>query len=100
VRELQNAVERAVALGDREEIGPEDLPEHLRLAAPAPRLRACPLDRAGPTAASLLPLAEVERRHVLHVLQAVNGNKRLAARILGLDRRTLYRRLDQYQGRD
>jgi two-component system response regulator HydG len=47
----------------------------------------------------LLPLAEVERRHVLHVLAAVDGNKRLAARILGLDRRTLYRRLDQYQGR-
>jgi two-component system response regulator HydG len=98
VRELQNAIERAVALGDDEEIGLEDLPDHLR-ATSAPRLPAPALDPAGPMAASLLPLSEVERRHVLHVLQAVDGNKRLAARILGLDRRTLYRRLDQYQGR-
>jgi two-component system response regulator HydG len=110
VRELQNAVERAVALGDGEIIGPDDLPEHIRGSAARLALAGSralsehghaplALPEAGAASASLLPLAEVERRHVLHVLAAVDGNKRLAARILGLDRRTLYRRLDQYQGR-
>jgi len=40
-------------------------------------------------------LEEVERRYVLRVLRAVGGNKTQAAHILGLDRRTLYRRLDR-----
>jgi transcriptional regulator of acetoin/glycerol metabolism len=41
----------------------------------------------------LLPLAEVERRHVLHVLEACHGNRTDAAKVLELDRKTLYRRL-------
>ena len=99
VRELQNCIERAVALTDRAEIAALDLPDALRnkstALVPATRAGAPMLtERDG---AILLPLAEVERRHILHVLQAVDGNKRLAARILGLDRRTLYRRLDQYE---
>ena len=93
VRELQNCIERAVALSEHEEIGVEDLPEPVRRAGsrsshPAPALAAGP--------PGLLSLAEVERRHILHVLEAVGGNKRLAARILGVDRRTLYRKLEQY----
>ena len=46
---------------------------------------------------SLLPLAEVERRHILAVLEAVGGNKSSAATVLGLDRRTLYRKLAEYR---
>jgi two-component system response regulator HydG len=98
VRELQNAIERAVALTDRDEIGPDDLHDSLRSAAPTLVL-ASPSLPSDPGADTLLPLAEIERRHVLRVLEAVDGNKRTAARILGLDRRTLYRRLEQYQGR-
>ena len=41
----------------------------------------------------LVPLAEIERRHVLHVLEACHGNRTDAARVLELDRKTLYRRL-------
>jgi two-component system response regulator HydG len=44
----------------------------------------------------LVPLEEVERRYILHVLDAVGGNRTLAARTLGLDRKTLYRKLRQY----
>jgi two-component system response regulator HydG len=90
VRELQNCIERAVALTEREEISADDLLGLLGEGEPA-------LGRAAPDDAALLPLAEVERRHILHVLDAVEGNKRLAARILGIDRRTLYRKLDQYE---
>jgi two-component system, NtrC family, response regulator HydG len=44
----------------------------------------------------LVPMEEVERRYIHHVLTAVGGNKTLAARILGFDRKTLYRKLAQY----
>ena len=44
----------------------------------------------------LVSVDEVERRHILSVLRAVGGNKTAAARILGLDRKTLYRKLKQY----
>jgi two-component system response regulator AtoC len=44
----------------------------------------------------LVRMDEVERRYVLRVLEAVNGNKTLAARVLGFDRVTLYRKLERY----
>ncbi len=44
----------------------------------------------------LLPLEEIERRYILRVIDAVRGNKTLAARVLGVDRKTLYRKLDHY----
>ena len=44
----------------------------------------------------LVPLDEIERRHILRVMDAVQGNKTQAASILGLDRKTLYRKLDEY----
>jgi len=47
--------------------------------------------------AALLPLDEIERRHILRVLDTVRGNRTLAARTLGLDRKTLYRKLLQYR---
>jgi len=44
----------------------------------------------------LVPLVEVEKRYIQRVMEAVDGNKRQAARILGLDRTTLYRKLERY----
>jgi two-component system response regulator HydG len=87
VRELQNCIERAVALARFEEITIDDLPEKVQRPAPLPT-------RADPDA--LLPLEELERQHVLRVLEAMGGNKALAARTLGLDRKTLYRKLERY----
>jgi two-component system response regulator HydG len=45
-------------------------------------------------------MEEVERRYALRVLEASGGNKNLAARILGWDRKTLYRRLDRWEGKE
>jgi two-component system response regulator HydG len=43
-------------------------------------------------------MEEVERRYILRVLEAVGGNKTLASQVLGLDRKTLYRKLERYSG--
>ena len=90
VRELQNCIERAVALARYEMLGVDDLPEKLRDYRPSRVI----VESEDP--AELLPMEEVERRYVLRVLQAVGGNKTLAAEVLGFDRRTLYRKLERY----
>jgi two-component system response regulator HydG len=90
VRELRNAIERAVALTRYERIVVEDLPDKIR----AYRKSHLRFDSDYPT--ELISMEEVERRYIRHVLEAVGGNKTLAARILGFDRRTLYRKLSQY----
>jgi two-component system response regulator HydG len=46
---------------------------------------------------TMLPLAEMERRYILKVLKALKHNKRRAAEVLGLDRSTLYRKLQSYE---
>jgi two-component system response regulator HydG len=91
VRELQNCMERAVALARFQELTVEDLPEKIRDYKPNQVLVVASDDPA-----ELAPLEEVERRYILRVMEAVRGNKSTAARILGLDRTTLYRRLDRY----
>jgi two-component system response regulator HydG len=90
VRELQNCIERAVALTQYESLTVDDLPEKVRSYESA-RL-VVDLDHPG----EFVPMAEIERRYVLRVLAAVSGNKAEAARILGLDRKTLYRKLERY----
>ena len=89
IRELRNSIERAIALARYEEIVVEDLPPHIRDYKPSHVVVAA----ANPT--ELVPLAEVEARYIARVLEAVGGNKRQAAAILGLDRATLYRKLDR-----
>ena len=91
VRELQNCVERSVALARFEQISVEDLPEKIR------DYHAWqPAQQPSDAASELLPLEEVERRHIVRVLAAVAGNKTDAARILGFDRRTMYRKLERF----
>jgi two-component system, NtrC family, response regulator AtoC len=92
VRELQNCVERAIALTQHERIGVEDLPETVRAYKRSHVLIATD------DPSELVPLAEVERRYVLRVLEAVGGNKTSAAQILGVTRKTLYRKLEEYAG--
>jgi two-component system response regulator HydG len=82
VRELENTIERCIVLGESDEIGAEDLPESL-------------FSRGGTSSDpnERRSMAEVEREHILRVLHATDGNKAAAARMLGLDRKTLYRKL-------
>lgn len=90
VRELQNCIERAVALTRNEQLQVQDLPEKIRA------YKRSHILVVGDHPSDLVTMNEVESRYILRVMQAVGGNKREAARILGFDRKTLYRKLDRY----
>jgi DNA-binding NtrC family response regulator len=86
VRELENVIERALVLGAGTVITLEDLPEGLREQ---------PVTDGSPAGGQRL--ADVEREHIDRTLRSVSGNKAAAARVLGLDRKTLYRKLTQHR---
>ena len=90
VRELQNCIERAVALAQFDHLHIDDLPERISLYK-APRLALQGIDPS-----AILPLEEIERRYTLQVLEAMGGNKASTARALGVDRRTLYRKIERW----
>ncbi|MBJ43220.1 MAG: Fis family transcriptional regulator [Planctomycetaceae bacterium] len=90
VRELRNVIERAVALTRHDKLVVDDLPEKIQ------NFRSSQVFIGGQDPSELVPLEEIERRYILHVLDAADGNKTVASRILGLDRKTLYRKLRQY----
>jgi two-component system response regulator HydG len=89
VRELQNCIERAVALAQFDHVGIDDLPERVR------EFKSSRIAIESNDPAELLPMDEIERRYIVRVLEAVGGNKTLAAQVLGFDRRTLYRKLER-----
>ncbi|MCA9688562.1 MAG: sigma-54-dependent Fis family transcriptional regulator, partial [Myxococcales bacterium] len=89
VRELENTIERAVALSVGDAIEIDDLPDRLR----APRPSNFVISAEDPS--EFISLQELERRYLQRVLTLVRGNKTRAAAILGLARRTLYRKLDR-----
>ena len=90
VRELENCLERACALSSTDEIQIRDLPTHLYSAPGESR-------NAGlPTLNGILPIAELEKASILNALAQVNGDKMLAARLLGIGKTTLYRKLKEY----
>lgn len=91
VRELRNAIEHAVALTSYDTIVPEDLPKKIYSYQDEPILSGT----HNPT--ELLSIQEVERRYILHVLKTTGGNKTLTAKILQLDRKTLYRKLQSFE---
>ena len=91
VRELENVIERALVLGTGTVITLEDLPDSLR----EPPVTETETEDAGPAGGQRL--ADVEREHIDRTLRAVAGNKAAAARVLGLDRKTLYRKLTQHR---
>ena len=93
VRELENTIERAVTLSRRGTITEEDLPDPIRQGSAE---AAAATDPA--TFFEGLPsLDEVERRYLLHVLRAAGGNRKQAAEILGINRRTLYRMAERFK---
>ena len=85
VRELENIIERAVALSDEPEISARDLPSDLR-----------ELSMRSIEAAPRLTLEEMERKYIEEVLIKTNYRKSLAAEILGLPRTTLWRKMKQH----
>lgn len=93
VRELANAMERAVTFCTGERVLPRDLPT--RMLTPAVPSATLPDEIASSMDVEQLPtLEQVQHRYASEVLARVGGNKRQAARILGINRRTLYRWLD------
>lgn len=89
VRELRNVMERAVALTEFEKLIVDDLPERIRNY----RQSTFRIDTSNP--AELQTLEAVEQQYIRRVMESVQGNRTEAARILGVDRKTLYRRLKQ-----
>lgn len=89
VRELENALERACAMTSADEIQVRDLPSQLYSA---------PMALTGKNAAqgSIVPIAELEKHTILNALVQVHGDKMLAARLLGIGKTTLYRKLKEY----
>ncbi|MGB9465823.1 MAG: sigma-54 dependent transcriptional regulator [Candidatus Acidiferrum sp.] len=87
VRELENAIERAVAMGSGPIVHVGDLPSNLHY----------PTSERVPDKDELLPMEELERRAILRTLRETGGDKLAAARMLGIGKTTLYRKLKQYQ---
>ena len=90
VRELENCIERAVALARFDQITVEDLPEKLR------GYRAGSFVATANDPTEIVTMEELERRYILRVFKLVGNNKSRAAEVLGIDRRTLYRKLERY----
>jgi two-component system response regulator HydG len=91
-RELRNVMERAAALAIADEIRIEDLPARILESGQTAVI-------VSEAAKRQVPLRDVERSYIQEVLRQTGGNKSRAAEILGLDRKTLYRKLEEY-GRD
>lgn len=89
VRELENAVERAIALNSSGVLTPEDFPEEIRQ-------RQAQQEPKPSHPGRLVTLAEKQKEYVLEVLRATNNNVSQAAKILDIDRRTLYRILERH----
>jgi DNA-binding NtrC family response regulator len=90
VRELENTMERAVTLGRGGLITEDDLPPHVR-SPEAPAATGPQAVDSAALFADLPTIDEMERRYLVHVLQAAGGNRKRASEILGINRRTLYR---------
>jgi len=91
VRELENCMERAVTMARSDELGPDDLPSKIRAFEQVPIL--LPRESNG---TDVVSLDEVERRHILRAIELASGNKTVAAQLLGINRRTLQRRLKHF----
>ncbi len=89
VRELEHAIERGVVLARGRLLGLEDLSEAVAQAQPSARVIPIPLG---------MPLEEVEQRLIDETLRRTKGNKELAAKLLGIASRTIYRKLKEREG--
>ena len=94
VRELRNVIERMVVMAEGERLQLDEVPYEIRSGAPPGQ--AQPPEAAVGEGGDLPPLKDVEKHHIERVLRHTGGNKKEAARILGIDRSTLYAKLKTY----
>jgi DNA-binding NtrC family response regulator len=94
VRELENCLERACAFTTGPMIQAADLPSSIH-SAPG----TMPVGVEG-TTTKILPMAELEKLTILNTITQLNGDKLLAARLLGIGKTTLYRKLKEYSSQD
>ena len=92
-RELENVIERACALATGPNLTPDDLPERVRSNGQTGALIARAREQR-------MTLRELEKEYIVEALRMTGGNKSRAAEILGIDRRTLHRKLDEYRAED
>lgn len=91
IRELENLVERGVALAPGDILSAELLPAEIKRPPTTPR------SDTSPSPDSITSLAENERQHILRALEQTGGNRALAAQLLGIDRVSLWRKLRRYE---
>jgi two-component system response regulator AtoC len=100
VRELENVIERAITLNGSGRITPEDLPSKIcgyDAESVAAKAGAPAIDDLATLFAGLPTIDEIERRYMQYVLEATGDNRKRAAEILGINRRTLYRMAERFQ---
>ena len=96
VRQLENAIERAVVLTRGEMIAPEDLPPEILKAVEMPAAREAALMDEKTISISLgTPLEAIERRVIEETLRHSRGDKNVASKILGISARTIYRKIEE-----
>jgi DNA-binding NtrC family response regulator len=92
-RELENVIERAVALADGSNLSQDDLPDRVLLGGRTSGLLARAHEKQ-------MSLEDLEREYIINTLRLKEGNKSRAAEILGIDRRTLHRKIEEYRASD
>ncbi len=90
IRELRNIIERAIALTCHDQLTMEDLPDALKHFRVANTVSTSQVDSE-----LIIPLEEMEQRYIHQVLEQLEGNRTLAAKLLKVDRKTLYRKLKE-----
>ena len=97
VRELKNVIERACMLSEARSFPSASSPARSDPSASRARVPQRSAPRGDPRARrGTAPLEEIEREHIVEVLRQVNGNRMAAAKLLGISRRALYRRLERH----
>ncbi len=97
VRELENVLERAITLSQSDRITADELPGRIRMEHPGDGIPPLSADDLEELFFELPSLDELERRYILHVLNATGGNRKRSAEILGINRKTLYRMAARFQ---
>jgi two-component system response regulator HydG len=96
VRELENCLDRACALTSGPTIRVGDLPTTIQNWHTQTQAAAVPVTAAAPASNGIIPIAEMEKQAILEAIERLHGDKLEAARLLGIGKTTLYRKLKEY----